>query len=80
MNKAFQPLFRMVGKDGFEPSKPEATDLQSVAFDHSATFPEHLRKKIINDFCFIMIHLGKLRIYLQCKQIQYNNYFRFHLI
>jgi len=27
-----------------------------------------------------MIHLGKLRIYLQCKQIQYNNYFRFHLI
>ena len=29
----------LVGRDGFEPSKPEATDLQSVAFDHSATFP-----------------------------------------
>ncbi len=29
----------MVGRDGFEPSKAKPTDLQSVAFDRSATYP-----------------------------------------
>ena len=29
----------LVGGDGFEPSKSETTDLQSVAFDRSATLP-----------------------------------------
>ena len=29
----------LVGRDGFGPSKTESTDLQSVAFDRSATFP-----------------------------------------
>ncbi len=32
-------IFIMVGRDGFEPSYPEGTDLQSVAFNHSATYP-----------------------------------------
>ena len=30
----------MVGGDGFEPSKSETTDLQSVAFGHSAILPD----------------------------------------
>ena len=30
----------LVGRDGFEPSKTESTDLQSVAFGRSATFPK----------------------------------------
>ena len=29
----------LVGGDGFEPSKSETTDLQSVAFGHSAILP-----------------------------------------
>ena len=29
----------LVGRDGFEPSKTKSTDLQSVAFGRSATFP-----------------------------------------
>ena len=29
----------MVGRDGFGPSKAKPTDLQSVAFDRSATYP-----------------------------------------
>ncbi len=29
----------MVGGDGFEPPYPEGTDLQSAAFNHSATRP-----------------------------------------
>lgn len=27
-----------IGRIGFEPTKQDATDLQSAAFDHSATF------------------------------------------
>ncbi len=30
----------MVERDGFEPSKPKVTDLQSVAFSHFATSPK----------------------------------------
>ena len=29
----------LVGRDGFEPSKQLATDLQSAPFSHSGTFP-----------------------------------------
>ena len=29
----------LVGEDGFEPSKLEATDLQSAPFGHSGTLP-----------------------------------------
>ena len=29
----------MVGEDGFEPSKRNATDLQSAPFGHSGTLP-----------------------------------------
>ena len=29
----------VVVREGFEPSKPKATDLQSVGFDHSPTSP-----------------------------------------
>ena len=32
-------LFCLVGEDGFEPSKLEATDLQSAPFGHSGTLP-----------------------------------------
>lgn len=32
-------IFDLVGRDGFEPSKVEPTDLQSVAFGRSATCP-----------------------------------------
>ena len=35
-------VFLLVGGDGFEPSKSETTDLQSVAFDRSATLPMEL--------------------------------------
>lgn len=38
----------MVGRDGFEPPKPEVTDLQSAAFSHFATCPKHLLKYIIS--------------------------------
>ena len=30
---------KVVERDGFEPSKPKVTDLQSVAFSHFATSP-----------------------------------------
>jgi hypothetical protein len=33
------PLFNLVEGEGFEPSYSERTDLQSVAFNHSATPP-----------------------------------------
>ena len=36
-----QPLF-LVGEDGFEPSKRNAADLQSVPFGHSGTPPYSL--------------------------------------
>ena len=32
--------FFLVGRDGFEPSKTKSTDLQSVAFGRSATYPQ----------------------------------------
>lgn len=32
----------MVDAEGFEPSKVEPTDLQSVSFDHSETHPKEL--------------------------------------
>ena len=38
--KALKQCFFVVGRDGFEPSKTESTDLQSVAFGRSATFPK----------------------------------------
>ena len=31
----------MVERDGFEPSKAEPTDLQSVPFSHSGTSPQN---------------------------------------
>ena len=34
--------YAMVGGDGFEPSKSETTDLQSVAFGHSAILPNKM--------------------------------------
>ncbi len=37
--EAFSTLNFVVGRDGFEPSKAKPTDLQSVAFDRSATYP-----------------------------------------
>ena len=36
---SIKPLFVLVGRDGFEPSKSKTTDLQSVAFGRSATLP-----------------------------------------
>ena len=30
---------KMVGRDGFEPSKAEPADLQSAPFGHSGTYP-----------------------------------------
>ena len=35
----------MVERDGFEPSKPKVTDLQSVAFSHFATSPKKMVPK-----------------------------------
>ena len=32
-----------MGRGGFEPPKTESTDLQSVAFNHFATYPSHSR-------------------------------------
>ena len=40
-----EPTEQMVG-EGFEPSKPEATDLQSVPFDHSGTPPDTAEPKV----------------------------------
>ncbi len=34
----------MVGREGLEPSKPEARDLQSLGFDHSPTSPRKNNK------------------------------------
>ena len=33
------PFILLVGRDGFEPSKSQTTDLQSAPFGHSGTFP-----------------------------------------
>ncbi len=38
------PRLNLVGEDGFEPSKLNATDLQSAPFGHSGTLPY----KIVN--------------------------------
>ncbi len=35
-----------MGEDGFEPSKQEATDLQSAPFGHSGTLPYSLSERI----------------------------------
>ena len=35
----------MVERDGFEPSNPKGTDLQSVAFSHFATSPKKMVPK-----------------------------------
>ena len=35
----------VVGRDGFEPSNPTGTDLQSVAFSHFATSPKKMVPK-----------------------------------
>ena len=37
----------MVGREGFEPSKAEPTDLQSVAFNHFAISP----KEYVKTYC-----------------------------
>ena len=37
----------MVGEDGFEPSKQEAADLQSVPFGHSGIPPYELSKSVL---------------------------------
>ena len=34
-------FFNMVGREGFEPSKAEPTDLQSVVFDRFTISPKH---------------------------------------
>ena len=39
-NFYIQKNFQMVERDGFEPSKAEPTDLQSVPFSHSGTSPK----------------------------------------
>ncbi len=44
----------MVGDDGFEPSKRNATDLQSAPFGHSGNLPQHF--DIITD------------TYIKCKR------------
>ena len=38
-NRHVKCLFRLVGEDGFEPSKSLTTDLQSAPFGHSGTRP-----------------------------------------
>ena len=38
----FRKCFFLVGEDGFEPSKRNAADLQSVPFGHSGTPPYEL--------------------------------------
>lgn len=35
---------KKVGRIGFEPTKQDATDLQSAAIDHSATFNLHFNR------------------------------------
>ena len=39
------PKYYLVGRGGFEPPKPSATDLQSVPFDRSGTSPENPHQK-----------------------------------
>ncbi len=34
-----ESFLRMVGREGFEPPKAKPADLQSAAFDRSATYP-----------------------------------------
>ena len=38
-NITFKRFFDVVEEDGFEPSKRDATDLQSAPFGHSGTLP-----------------------------------------
>ena len=38
----FACIFHVVGRQGFEPWKPMATDLQSAPFGHLGTCPKHL--------------------------------------
>ena len=38
-------LFFVVGRQGFEPWKPMATDLQSAPFGHLGTCPQYLHPK-----------------------------------
>ncbi len=46
INKDIQRIQSLVGRDGFEPSKAKPTDLQSVAFDRSATYPKLIKLPI----------------------------------
>lgn len=39
MNRRGLFLSMMVGREGFEPSKAELTDLQSAPFDRSGIYP-----------------------------------------
>lgn len=48
-----------IGRIGFEPTKHYATDLQSAAFDHSATFLYHSLIRIIARL--ISIHVTNMR-------------------
>ena len=39
LKHSVQAIFDVVEEDGFEPSKRDATDLQSAPFGHSGTLP-----------------------------------------
>ena len=41
----YEAITKMVERDGFEPSNPKGTDLQSVAFSHFATSPKKMVPK-----------------------------------
>ena len=63
------PAKKMVGRDGFEPSKSVTADLQSAPFGHSGTYPlftsfqtEHCYYIIFTQFLSIT-NLGKFQIY-----------------
>ena len=43
-------VFFMVGEDGFEPSKRNATDLQSAPFGHSGTPPYTNHMELVDGF------------------------------
>ena len=43
----------MVGRGGFEPPKSETTDLQSVAFDRSATYPNATTILVVYYFAIV---------------------------
>ncbi len=40
-HSSFACIFHVVGRQGFEPWKPMATDLQSAPFGHLGTCPKH---------------------------------------